>query len=144
MFFKIINFKKFVNFRGKHVCWVFFNKVAGPQNCNFIKRRLQHRYFAVNFVNCSKTPLLCRGCMTAGSETPVRLFKNTFFNRTFPVATSDSFRFPPAAFLKKGLQQRRCSVRFAKFLRSFYKTPPNNCFFCLLVILRSFPDHPFF
>ena len=81
---------------------------------------------------------------TAGSETPVRLFKNTFFNRTFPVAASDSFRFPPAALLKKGLQQRRFSVRFAKFLRtSFYKTPPDDCFLCLPVILRSFSDHPF-
>ena len=82
---------------------------------------------------------------TAGSETPVRLFKNTFFNRTFPVAASDSFRFPPAAFLKKGLQQRRFSVRFAKFLRtSFYRTPPDDCFLCLPVILRSFSDHLFF
>ena len=82
---------------------------------------------------------------TAGSETPVRLFKNTFFNRTFPVAASDSFRFPPAAFLKKGLQQRRFSVRFAKFLRtSFYKAPPNDCFLCLPVILRSFSDHLFY
>ena len=82
---------------------------------------------------------------TAGSETPVRLFKNTFFNRTFPVAASDSFRFPPAALLKKGLQQRRFSVRFAKFLRtSFYKTPPDDCFLCLPVILRSFSDHLFF
>ena len=82
---------------------------------------------------------------TAGSETPVRLFKNTFFNRTFPVAASDSFRFPPAALLKKGLQQRRFSVRFAKFLRtSFYKTPPDDCFLCLPVILRSFSDHLFY
>ena len=75
----------------------------------------------------------------------MRLFKNTFFNRTFPVAASDSFRFPPAALLKKRLQQRRFSVRFAKFLRtSFYKTPPDDCFLCLPVILRSFSDHLFY
>ena len=30
---------------------VCFNKVAGPQNCNFIEKRLQHRFFTVNFVN---------------------------------------------------------------------------------------------
>ena len=94
-----------------------------------------------NFVNCSKTPILCRGCMNGW----LRLFMDTFFNRTFPVVASDSFRFPPAAFLKKGLQQRRFSVRFAKFLRtSFYKTPPGDCFLCLPVILRSFSDHPLF
>ena len=53
--------------------------------------------------------------------------------------------FQPAALLKKGLQQRRFSVRFAKFLRtSFYKTPPDDCFLCLTVILRSFSDHLFF
>ena len=75
----------------------------------------------------------------------MRLFKNTFFNRTFPVVASDSFRFPTAALLKTGLQQRRFSVRFAKFLRtSFYGTPPDVCFLCLPVILRSFSDHPFF
>ena len=71
--------------------------------------------------------------------------RTPFFNRTFPVAASDSFRFPPAALLKKGLQQRRFSVRFAKFLKtSFHKTPPDDCFLCLPVILRSFSDHPFF
>ena len=61
------------------------------------------------------------------------------------MTASDSFRFRPAAFFKKGLQQRRFSVRFAKILRtSFYKTPPNDCLLCLPVILRSFSDHPFF
>ena len=39
---------------------VFFNKVAGPQNCSFIKKGIQHRIFAVNFVNYSRTPILCR------------------------------------------------------------------------------------
>ena len=75
----------------------------------------------------------------------MRLFKNTFFNRTFPVAASDSFRFPRAALLKNGLQQRRFFVRFAKFLRtSFYKTPPGDCFLCLPVTLRSFSVTHFF
>ena len=82
---------------------------------------------------------------TAGSERPVYLYKNNFFNRTFPVAASDSFRDPPAALLKKGLQQRSFSVRFAKFLRtSFYKTPPNDCFLCLPVILSSFLGNSLF
>ena len=52
--------------------------------------------------------------------------------------------FQLAAFLKKGLQQRCFSVRFAKFLRtSFYRTPPDDCFLYLSVILRSFSDHLF-
>ena len=53
--------------------------------------------------------------------------------------------FQPAALLKKGSQQRRFSVTFAKFLRtSFYRTLPDDCFLCLPVILRSFSDHLFF
>ena len=53
--------------------------------------------------------------------------------------------FQPAALLKKGLLQRRFSARFAKFLKtSFYRTPPDDCFLCLTVILRSFSDHLFF
>ena len=36
-----------------------FNKLAGLQACNFIKKRLQHRRFPVNFVKFySKVPSL--------------------------------------------------------------------------------------
>ena len=86
---------------------------------------------------------------TAGSETPVRLFKNTFFYRTSPVVASDSFRFPACSLLKKGLQQRRFYVNFPKFLRpsfnrntsgwlllvftcnfeNFFRAPMRNCLF---------------
>ena len=53
--------------------------------------------------------------------------------------------FQLAALLRKGFQQRRFSVRFAKFLRiSFYRTPPDDCFLCLPVVLTSFSDHLFF
>ena len=61
------------------------------------------------------------------------------------MAASDSFRFPAWSFTKKGTPERRFSVRFAKFLRlSFYRTPPDDCFLSLPVILRSFSDHLFF
>ena len=35
-----------------------FNKVAGLQACNFIKRTLQHRYFLVNIAKFLRTPIL--------------------------------------------------------------------------------------
>ena len=38
---------------------------------------------------------------TADSETLARLFKNTFFYRTFPVTDSHIFRFPACNFIKK-------------------------------------------
>ena len=34
---------------GKHLCWSLFNKVAGPEACNFIKKRLYYSLFPVNF-----------------------------------------------------------------------------------------------
>ena len=34
------------------------NKVAGIQVCNFIKKRLQHRYFPVKFAKFLRTPIL--------------------------------------------------------------------------------------
>ena len=51
--------KHFVIFTGKHLCWgLFLNKVAGHKACNFIKKRLQHRYFLVNIGKCIRRPIL--------------------------------------------------------------------------------------
>ena len=37
--------------------WEFlFNKVADLRACNFIKKRLQHRYFPVKFAKFLRTP----------------------------------------------------------------------------------------
>ena len=53
--------------------------------------------------------------------------------------------FQLAVLLRKDLQKRCFSVRFATFLRtSFYRTPPDDSFLCLPLILRSFSDHLFF
>ena len=72
---------------------------------------------------------------TAGSETPVRLFKNTIFNRTFPVAASGIFRFPTCSFIKKGTP----FLWDLQILRtSFYRTPPDDCFLCLSVNFEKF------
>ena len=48
VFFKIGPLKIFANFPGKHLSC----------SCNFIKKRLQHRYFSVNFVKFLRTPFL--------------------------------------------------------------------------------------
>ena len=75
----------------------------------------------------------------------MHLFKNTFFNRTFPVAASDSFGFPACSFIKKGTPVKTLFCEICKILRkSFYRTPPDDCFLCLPVILRSFSDHLYF
>ena len=46
----------------------FFDKIAGVQDCNFIKKSLKHRWFPVNFAKFLRTP---------------------FFYRTPPVSASD-------------------------------------------------------
>ena len=48
-----------------------FNKVTGLKACNFIKKRLQHMCFPVNI-----------------AKFRLEIFKNSFFQRTPPVATS--------------------------------------------------------
>ena len=39
-----------------------FNKVAGLQACNFIKKRLQHSCFPAKFANFLRTPILKNIC----------------------------------------------------------------------------------
>ena len=56
MSFKIGPLKNFKIFTGKHLCWsLFFNKVAGLQACNFIKKRLQRKCFPLNIAKSLRT-----------------------------------------------------------------------------------------
>ena len=58
MFFKIGVLKNLAYFTRKHLCWsLFFNKVAGLQDSNFIKKRCQHKCFPVEIGKFSRTPL---------------------------------------------------------------------------------------
>ena len=44
--------KNLEKFTGKHLCWsLFFNKVAGGKPETYLKMRLKHRCFPVNFSN---------------------------------------------------------------------------------------------
>ena len=45
-----------------------FNKVAGPQACNFIKSRHQRRCFPMKFANFLRTPFLQNNSGTAAFE----------------------------------------------------------------------------
>ena len=95
--------------------------VGAPQNCNFIKKRLQHRFCPVNFVNYSKTSILCRGSMDDWfSNTSVRFFKNTSFYRTSPEAASDSYRFPACNFIKKETPAKTFFCEFCKIYRNVF------------------------
>ena len=54
VFFRKDVLKNFAYFTGKQLRWSLFNKVAGPQACNFIKKRLQHRCVPVKLENFYK------------------------------------------------------------------------------------------
>ena len=51
--------RDFTKFTGKHMCQsLFFNKVAGLRSASFLKKRLWHRSFPVNFEKLHrKTPV---------------------------------------------------------------------------------------
>ena len=51
--------KHFVIFAGKHICrGLLFNKIAGHQACNSIKKRLRHRYYLANISKFIRRPIL--------------------------------------------------------------------------------------
>ena len=55
--YKCFSRKNFPNFTGKPpMLESLFTKVAGPQACNFIKKRIQHRCFTVKFAKFLRAP----------------------------------------------------------------------------------------
>ena len=55
-FVKKGDLKNFANFTGKHQCWSLF------LDCNFIKKRLQHRCFPMKFAKFLRIPILKNIC----------------------------------------------------------------------------------
>ena len=68
----------------------FLEKIAHHQACKFIKKRLQHRYFNVNFAKLLKT--LCRTPPVSASN-----FLSTFL--TFILCKTYIYVFPALLFL---------------------------------------------
>ena len=92
--------KHFVIFTGKHLCrGLFFNKVAGHQACNFIKRRLQHRYFFANIRIFIRRPILfwttlANGCLVG------KCFVRIFFRSDLNLAKGTIDDLPCERLLK--------------------------------------------
>ena len=108
MFFKTIVIKKFVNFTEKTCVGVFFNKVAGPQNSNFIQKRLQQIFFPVKFAKFLRTT-----CFAS------------------PAAASASLRFPACNFVK---QETPAKMFFCEFYKIFKNIFWQNTFGWLLLV----------
>ena len=80
---------------------VLLNNVAGPENYNFIKKWLGTGFFLWILWIIQEHVFCVDDLRKAGSGTPVLLFNNTSFYRTFPVTAFDSLRFPACNFIKK-------------------------------------------
>ena len=84
MLYKETVLKNFAIFKGRHLCWsLFFNKVAGLQACNLIKKRLQHSCFPVKIANFLKTSILkniYKWVLLSFRKTFKKLFLVTFFD----------------------------------------------------------------
>ena len=61
MFFRIGVLQNFAMFTGKHLCRSLFLMKLQTQTCNFIKKRLQRRYFPLKFVKFLSTSFLQNG-----------------------------------------------------------------------------------
>ena len=110
MFLRIIVLKSFSDYTGKHLCRSLFNKVAGTQNCNFIKKRLQRRCFSVKFA---------------------QLLRKPFLTEHLYWLCVGGLGFQPETSVKERLLQRCFPVKFAKFLKtSFDRTPADVVFIC--------------
>ena len=107
---------------------------------------LKRNWMFSEFCELFKNKNFAEDLWAAGSETPVRLFKNTFFNRTFPVAASDSFRFPACNFIKKETPAKMFICEFCKIFKNIFRQKhlrmTASCVY--LWILRSFSDHLFY
>ena len=115
MFFKIVVLKN------SQMSVSFFNK--GPQACNFIKMRLEHKCFPVKFAKLLRAPFFTE-------------------HLQWLLLTVSGFQF--ATLLKKRLPQK-CFSFSANFLRTpFDRTCPDDCFLsftCEFFKNTSFIEH---
>ena len=99
---------------------VFFNKVAGLQNCTLLKR-VSTTGFLLWILWIIQKHLFCiEDFWTAGSETPIHLLKITLFYRTSRVAACDRFRFLACNFINKGTPAKTFFWEFCKTSKNIF------------------------
>ena len=116
-------------FTGKRLCQIrVFNKVAGLRPATLLKKKLYHKCFPVNFLKFLRTPF--------SQKSSGQLL--TLFYWTLQTLLLTVSGFQAASFLKKRFRKRCFSVHFTKFLTSFGRTPPNDCFLSLSANCENF------
>ena len=103
--------KHFVIFTGKQLHWDLFFNVASHQACNFIKKKLQNRYFLVNIEKFIRTPILKNICKQLHF---CKIFVRTFFRSELNKKLLKLFKTEQKFFLYKVLGEKKK----IKFLRT--------------------------
>ena len=110
-----------------------------------LKRDSNTGDFSCELFELSKNTYFVEDLWTADSQTPLLLFKSTFFTEHLHTAASDSIRFPACNSIKKKTQERCLIVHFPKFSKIFWQ---NTSGWLLLIceiwevfLITSFIEH---
>ena len=115
---------------------VFFKKVAGPQNFNFVKKRLHHRFTSREFSELFKSTYFAEDLWTAGSGTSVLLYEKSFFSSGF------FWQFQVSRlqlYSSKEILAKMFVCEFYKIFKNIFRQSTSG--WLHLWILRSFSDH---
>ena len=123
MFFKIGALKTFANFTGKHLFRSLFFIELQAQACNFIQKKLQHRYFSVKFAIFFEHLILLNtsgGCFwqvpvyfSEKQLTPIAAKSKSRYFFLFIASQSEWFKNEPS----RGVYIKRCSENNQQFYR---------------------------
>ena len=136
MFFKIILFKVCKFLSKAPVLESSLIKLQALKTSTLLKRDSNTGFLLWILWIIQKHLFCVQVLWTAGSETPVRLFKNTFFYSTSPVAASDSFRFLACSFIKKGTPAKTFFCEICKIFKNIFLQ--NTSGWLLLVFTCNF------
>ena len=119
-----------------------------PLSTEILLKRDSSTGFSCEFCELFKNAYFAEYLWTAGSETPVRLFKSIFFYRTSPVAASDSFIFPACNFIKNEAPAKTFIYEFCKTFKYLFCQNTRRwlvlvfiCEFWEVFLITSFIEH---
>ena len=120
---------------------VFFNIVAGPQNRNFVKKRLHHRFFLKHFLNYLRASILYRIDERLVLKHQYSFIRTSYFK--------EHLQWLLLTVSGSSLQLYCLKETLAKFISEFCKIfknifRQNISGWLHLWILGGFPDHFFY
>ena len=121
MFFKILFFKSLQISQENTCVAIFFNKVTGPKNSNFITKRLQYIYFLWILWVVQKHLFVWRIYEWLVLKHQCNFSRTRVFTEYLEQLLLAVSSFQPATLLKKGLQQRRFCIICKIFKNIFWQ-----------------------